>query len=462
VALYKPLLLQADPQQPLHAATKQYVDAQVAAGGGGGATGDYLPLSGGEITGDLAISKIDPVLVLERPDTLSSAQIISKVSGVDYWTMTLGIIGDNDFSLYRSFSGSTNPAFSIEHDTGIFNIYSRLEARADINTPNLTVMFDATLGRDPTLPLHAATKQYVDAVAGGGGGGAYLPLTGGMITGDLAVTGQLSSPTVYGKTVTVDGPDDYSTGGWIAVDRWQDGLTAQIIGKKSGVLRWDITLGNADPDGFPNDNWEGSNFEIASYDNFGRNRDINFTIDRYTGEARAGRDPITSLGVATKNYVDIHMGMVHVKDVKPVVQENVLWWDNVEGQLYIQVYDIDYTYQWVQAVPDPYYMLKTTGGVMTGDLVINGANLTVSTGTVMAATLQANNGFTCYGAASFSMPVTISNTLTLNNSLQVNSPITSTGPVTAYGFVDMSAGGVDLLQELNSLKDRIAQLEARA
>jgi hypothetical protein len=76
------------------------------------------------------------------------------------------------------------------------------------------------------------------------------------------------------------------------------------------------------------------------------------------------------MGIATKNYVDVRLGMIHVKDTKPAVQENVLWWDNVEGQLYIQVYDLDYTYQWVQAVPDPYYMLKTTGGSMTGALLL--------------------------------------------------------------------------------------------
>lgn len=82
------------------------------------------------------------------------------------------------------------------------------------------------------------------------------------------------------------------------------------------------------------------------------------------------------------------------------------------------------------------------GDTMTGDLVIQGASLTVVnadlaavniTGQLMAGTLQANNGFGCYGEATFSMPVTMS-ALTLNNVLQVNSPINSTGVVTAYGL----------------------------
>jgi hypothetical protein len=48
------ITLLADPTAPLHAATKQYVDAKVAEGGGSG--GDFLPLSGGTLTGPLAMS----------------------------------------------------------------------------------------------------------------------------------------------------------------------------------------------------------------------------------------------------------------------------------------------------------------------------------------------------------------------------------------------------------------------
>ena len=43
----------------------------------------------------------------------------------------------------------------------------------------------------PVAATDAATKGYVDAIAGDNGGGAYLPLTGGTITGHLNVDGQL-------------------------------------------------------------------------------------------------------------------------------------------------------------------------------------------------------------------------------------------------------------------------------
>src|SRR6188768_134905 len=39
----------------------------------------------------------------------------------------------------------------------------------------------AVLGRDPTSPMEAASKQYVDAKAAAGGGGPYIPLSGGSM-----------------------------------------------------------------------------------------------------------------------------------------------------------------------------------------------------------------------------------------------------------------------------------------
>jgi hypothetical protein len=60
-----------------------------------------------------------------------------------------------------------------------------------------------TLAADPTLPLQAATKEYVDtavAAGGGGGGGGGLPLTGGTLTGPLAGTSATFSGQVSGAS----------------------------------------------------------------------------------------------------------------------------------------------------------------------------------------------------------------------------------------------------------------------
>ena len=58
-----------------------------------------------------------------------------------------------------------------------------------INMSTAQFMVPVLLPADPTSNLQAATKQYVDAHAGSGGGGAFLPLTGGHLTGNLTTDG---------------------------------------------------------------------------------------------------------------------------------------------------------------------------------------------------------------------------------------------------------------------------------
>jgi hypothetical protein len=62
-----------------------------------------------------------------------------------------------------------------------------------------------TLALDPTLPMHAATKQYIDGGGASGGGGPFLPTTGGSLNGpgNLVVGGTLgvtgASTLAYGS-----------------------------------------------------------------------------------------------------------------------------------------------------------------------------------------------------------------------------------------------------------------------
>lgn len=99
-----PLVLPGDPTQPMEAATKQYVDQH-----GGGASGDFLPLSGGTMTGPITLAA-DPSTAMQA----ATKQYADKMLPLAGGTMTGAL----------------------------------------------------TLPADPTSDMQAATKKYVDTVAG--------------------------------------------------------------------------------------------------------------------------------------------------------------------------------------------------------------------------------------------------------------------------------------------------------
>lgn len=106
-----------------------------------------------------------------------------------------------------------------------------------------------TLALDPSDPMDAATKQYVDdmiAAGGGGGGpvvGAYLPLVGGTMTGPILMQ---------------------NTG--MTFDDVSGGANRVISSSTGGVKRWDLVLGTSLGETGAN---AGMNFGVIAYDDSG-------------------------------------------------------------------------------------------------------------------------------------------------------------------------------------------------
>jgi hypothetical protein len=187
-----PLTLPADPTQPLQAASKQYVDANAGGGGGGGITEAeadlrYLQLAGGNLSGFLSL--------VAKPSGISEAEADQRY---------LQLVG-GDLSGPLSVSGELTAMSDLKVNgsasvAGALTVSTTLEVNGAssfgaVNAGSGSFSGPLTLAADPTQPLHAATKEYVDAHAGGlteaEADLRYLQLAGGDLTGSLTVGGAL-------------------------------------------------------------------------------------------------------------------------------------------------------------------------------------------------------------------------------------------------------------------------------
>lgn len=215
-------------------------------------------------------------------------------------------------------------------------------------TSSITVPL--SLPADPTNPLEAATKQYVDSkVAAAPGfpeapqdGNAYMRSnaawsSGGTLTGNLTV----ASGIFY-----VQG-----NGALITLTKSQSNYTCGIQGCFGvATTRSQVTLADSIPE---TGNSTGSNFKISVFDdNFTQYDALAFT--RVNGLGTVYGDPVAPLGIATKQYVDAKAGgggsSVFVSDTAPTGKPaNSLWWESDTGILYVNFQDADST-QWVSVV----------------------------------------------------------------------------------------------------------------
>jgi hypothetical protein len=189
-ALTGVLTLATDPATSLQAATKRYVDAQVATA---------LPKAGGILSGALTLAS-DPTAALQA----TTKQYVDGQIGTTVPRTGCALTGP--LTLAADPAGSLQAATKQYVDTRVLRTGDTLTGPL-VLAADPTVALQATtkgyvdnqiagalpksggtltgtltLAADPALSMHAATKHYVDTQAA-----ALLPLTGGALTGPLAL-----------------------------------------------------------------------------------------------------------------------------------------------------------------------------------------------------------------------------------------------------------------------------------
>lgn len=166
----------ADPTSDQDAATKAYVDAQVASAG----EGEYLPLAGGTMDANAVI-------------TMQNGRINGGTENNNGPSIALGT---QNLSLYSySTTGTAVSPVTISN--------------TEMNQNNRKI----TNVTDPTANQDAATKAYVDNMVATAGQGEYLPLSGGTMDANAIITpttkltigddiGKIEYQPTYGLTLT--------------------------------------------------------------------------------------------------------------------------------------------------------------------------------------------------------------------------------------------------------------------
>ncbi len=134
-----------DPVQDHHAVNKAYVDTHAL-------TGDFLPLSGGDLTGPLRINDSGAALTFKKDSSDNQFQINPNGNSSDYWT---NIYGFNSGGMrFRVTKDNTTNTYGTCISAGV----------EDLTVGGSTHPWTTQVNflRTPINPHHAANKQYVD------------------------------------------------------------------------------------------------------------------------------------------------------------------------------------------------------------------------------------------------------------------------------------------------------------